>query len=405
MTTSRKHSRSSDRRTKSRHTADKAISKRHHHSSKATSRTKTHRRHTSGHSTSRRRHHTRTPLYPSYGKTHDLESGRHPNSSISSGIDTVLIIILTVFGISAVILLVLGIWLLASDNGWPVSLDNHGSVGWTRFISFGTACLIVGLLFIPLVVLSVLSTIVKHGAKARTYRLCVVFIASFCFVCLIMMTFTAAFYASYSPPFVADVINTAWKNTVTGKNTVLDACRIQNKYKCQGWLDNSCVNCRPTRNGVYNYPGSACTVSQRSICPRCWEEVSNTSLLSTSSVSISGNVLSSPPQEQQSPLQKTRRQTRKDVIVVRTEASFSKSPSPHSTPPPHVITSSTPSVASHPATATSSQLGGSRMIRGCRTFVIRRYRRFFVPMCVYTVFLSVVLILFTWRTCLDSAGR
>lgn len=235
-----------------------------------------------------------------------------------------------------------GVWLLAARNGWPVGLNLTGNEDWTKTLSYGTACLILSLLFIVIIVLAVVSAKAKRGGPARVTRLVIVFLASLGVLILVMMVFTGIFFAANGPRFIERIIRTGWINTVTEDKDVPDACRIQDRYQCQGWELNSCRGCQPTVDGLFGN----CSNAQREICPRCFISVGRMEMRDAV-----GNV------------------ERKLVKGMDIE----------------------PVVRSD--------------VHGCRRFVLRRYREFFIPFTVYAVFLAFLLIILSFKTCFDSTWR
>lgn len=279
---------------------------------------------------------------------HDEETGfRHkgPSSSLAPGgvAEPIFLILIIILILSTIILFAIGIWLLASHNGWPVGLDNTGSIGWTRTISYGTACIVVAILLIPIIIFSIFGAGAKRGAPARVTRLVAVFLAAVAFICLVLMAITGIMFAANGPQFIEDIIDDAWVNTVTGDDTFPDACVIQDRFNCRGWEPNSCINCRPTIGGTF----TNCTDTQREVCPRCFSDAATTR-----------SVVGLP-----SGLHQT------EEVVDGGES-------------------------------VRQQTG----VRGCKEFVERRYREFFIPMTIYVIFLALITLLLAWKTCIDSRG-
>ncbi|PXF47135.1 hypothetical protein BWQ96_03077 [Gracilariopsis chorda] len=312
-------------------------------------------------------------------------TARHPSSSLGPGpADPVTIIILIILGISAIVLFALGVWLLASQNGWPLGLNNTGNTNWTRTISYGTACVVLSLLFIPIIIFVVLDAAAKRGSQARVTRLVVLFLCAFCILILLLMSVTGVMFAANRPGFIASIIEDAWTKTVLGSNTVKDACDIQSKYDCRGWKTNSCLNCNPTRNGVY----ANCQEFQKLVCPRCAPPIpiavpattQPQQPTTTAPVTVPTN-----PSSGDATIEGV--QPNQDQLVQRMLSRMAKR------------VSSLRNVARQTGTQTIQR------VRGCRYYVLRRYRRFFIPMTVYTIFLLLLLLVLSYKGCVDSAGR
>lgn len=244
-----------------------------------------------------------------------------------------LITVMVILAISSIVMLVVGIWLLVVSNGWPLGLNFIGNIAWTRLISYGMACLLVGILLIPVIILALAAAQAKQGGRARVTRLFAVFLAALVVLILLMMSVTGILFATIGGGFMESIVREGWVNTAEDDRRFLRLCRLQSRYSCEGWELNSCQGCRPTLEGVFG----DCSSAQREICPRCWR--------STSEGAGTG--------EQR-------------VVVVRQETSDSD---------------------------------------GCREFVLRRYRQFFIPFTVYTIFLTLLLVLLAWKTCIDSTYR
>lgn len=350
----------------------KKESRHHHHH---------HQHEESRHKSSRHHHHhhhhhettTETPTSPRrksktahhHGRTTDArrpdaESGRHPSSSIGPGtIEPVLLLILIILAISSLALLCVGIWLLAVRDGWPSGLNNTGSVFWTRFISYGTACLILAVLFIPIIIIAAIAAISKSGSGARKLRLALIALVSLASLILLLMIVTSLLFATNGPSFINNVLEGSWKNTVKDDERFTDACDIQKKYSCEGWQDNSCLGCAPSVDGDYTTHKGTCHQMQKEICPRCWTY------------------------------------RNKVNAVDATQAAAAHIPSVK------IETVKSESVESEVAKSGRQQKGKA----GCRRFIERRNRELFIPMCVYTIFLLLVMVLLSWKACIDSSGR
>lgn len=268
---------------------------------------------------------------------------------------------IVLLAISAVVLLGLGIWLLAARNGWPAGLNNTGSRFWTRFLSYGTACIVLFFLFSLIILFAVRSALARTGRDARRARLWLTFFVAFAILVLILMAATALLFAINGPSFVTTIIRVSWEHTVTDGRTLNDACRIQNRYKCEGWLDNSCRACRPTVDGVYATPYGTCSNAQKVICPRCWK-FDNVNTTSRPITAMSASQVDGHP------------------------------------PVGHGLRTSV-------RNALRGRVAQARGIAGCKRYILQRHREFFIPMCVYTIFLTLVLILLSWKACIDSSGR
>lgn len=310
-------------------------------------------------------------------------TGQHPSSSLGPGrVETVLAIILAILIISSIVLFCVGIWLLAARTGWPSGLDNTGSLAWTRFISYATACIIVAILFIPIVILAAWAAVAKRGSRARKLRLAVVFLASFTALLLLLMTATALLFAT-GPPFINSITERSWVFSVTDFPNSARVCNIQNQYDCDGWEDNSCLNCKPSVNGEYNTPGGNCSDWQKNVCPRCYEYNTNGNVASTYSNTI--------PKQKPKKGPKQRRSARSKAIKAKNRSrqglylKFAKIGNRHLN--------------------LLRQQGQQQVVIGCRRYIEWRNREFFIPMCVYTIFLILILILLSWKACIDSSSR
>lgn len=268
-----------------------------------------------------------------------METGRHPSSSLGPGFpDPVIITVLVLLGISSVVMLAVGIWLLAASNGWPLGLNISGNIAVTRLISFGLACLLVGLLLIPVIVLASVAASTTRGGTARVTRLSAVFLAALVVLILLMMSVTGILFATIGEGgFMEDVARQGWVNSAQDANQVERLCRLESEYECRGWELNSCTGCQPTVTGDFGN----CTLAQREICPRCFQ-----------STGTGGRGM--------------RR------LVVKLGSAVGRQ---------------------------------AEDVHGCREFVFRRYREFFIPFTVYTIFLALLLVLLSWKTCIDSTYR
>lgn len=305
----------------------------------------------------------------------------HPSSSLGRGMaDPIFIAILALLAVSAFILFAVGVWLLATQNGWPLGLNNTGSTTWTRLISYGTACVIVALVLLPVIIFGILDALAKRGAQARVTRICVTFLSSFLFIILVLMSVTGILFATNSPSFISNTVSQGWSYSVVNLRTVPDVCYIQSKYTCRGWTDDSCLNCNPTVNGLYG----ACQPSQQLVCPRC-AAASPVQVPTSAPVQNPPTTAPQLPQPVQSPDQSSTANSapQEDVLLQRA-----------------LVNSSTLTPSSRQGSNTQQTV----RVRGCQPFVLRRYREFFIPMTVYTLFLSLLLIVLIWKACVDSAG-
>lgn len=303
------------------------------------------------------------------------ESGRHPSSSLGPGhVEYVVSIILIILAISAIVLLCLGLWLLIARTGWPSGLDNTGSIAWTRFISYATACIIVAILFIPLIFLALWAAVAKRGSRARKLRLAVVFLATLSALLLLLMTATALLIAT-SPPFIHTITERSWFYSVEDAPNSGHVCDIQNRYNCDGWEDNSCLNCQPTTDGNYNTQAGVCTDFQKTVCPPCY-------LPSRSIVQTRSNP---------KPKQIVKKGSKANAAMNRSKQRL------------HL---KIPTFGKRRLNLLQQQRQQQQQVRiGCRRYIEWRNREFFIPMCVYTLFLIFVLILLSWKMCIDSSGR
>lgn len=263
-----------------------------------------------------------------------MESGRHPSSSLGPGFpDPVMITVLVLLGISCVVMLAIGIWLLVANNGWPLGLNIIGSIAVTRLISFGLACLLVGVLLIPVIILASVAASTRRGGTARVSRLFTVFLAALVVLILLMMSVTGILFATIGGTgFIQDVARQGWVNSAEDAGQVPRLCRLESRNDCRGWEPNSCAGCQPTVSGDFGN----CSTEQREICPRCYVPSSRTGRLVV----------------------------KLENVVLRQEAE-----------------------------------------NGCRGVVSRKYREFFIPFTIYTIFLALLLVLLSWKTCIDSTYR
>lgn len=338
----------------------KSHSRKEHHSH-SKSRTTQNPRHDEGASkTARNTSSAHKGTSTSKGTSRRTKAG--PSSSLGPDFpDPVLIAVIAILGISTIILFVIGVWLLAVRNGWPVGLNLTGNENWTRTLSYGTACVILAILFVIIIILALIAGMAKRGGQARVTRLGTVFCAALAALVLILMTFTSIFFATNSPPFIADIIREGWVNTVTDEREFLDACSIQNRYGCEGWELNSCKNCKPTVSGIFGN----CSNAQKEICPRCYTPGRRSLTYSRLDSKYPRDLFIKKERLHIRQLQKEeRRQAKLDMsTTVRSD------------------------------------------VHGCREFVLRRYREFFIPFSVYTIFLCLLLVLLSWKTCIDSTYR
>lgn len=362
------------------HTSHKQSRHHHHHHHEESRHHKSSHHHAHGGKHSSDHHKSKTTHHHGGKKgaepranRHDPESGRHPSSSAGPGVvEPVLLLLITIIGISALVMLSLGIWLLAVKDGWPSGLNNTGSVFWTRFISYATACILLAVFFILIVIIAMCAAVATNGSKARKLRLSLIFLLSFASLLLLLMIVTALLFATSGPSFINQVLVQSWKNTVKDDDNILVACDIQKRFSCQGWDDDSCKNCAPTISGEYSTPKGTCHPHQRDICPRCW------TYSSTSEVN--------KPVE--------RRGIDVDDFPFEIPISVNSGIMMKARQPGRQV--------QQPNTQSSQQ---TDVLLGCRRFIEWRNREFFIPMVVYTIFLLLVMLLLSWKTCIDSSGR
>lgn len=322
---------------------------------------------------SRRHHHNVTG--PS-----DVESGRRSFAPDSPrGMGAILTVILIILGISAIALFSVGIWLLATRTGWPSGLINTGSLISTRLISYASACILVAILFVLLIILAAWATIAKYGSLATPLGLIAIFLASLSAFILLLMTITAILFAA-SPSFICDINENAWINSVLYWNSipvgssVRVTCNIQDYYNCQGWNDNSCVNCKPTVDGQYNTDDGRCTPLQQEVCPKC--------------PVVSGRA-STAFLPRTSTIQTRRYFSGKHLGI----SAFN---------PSNVTVKERMVVHENPLIDKNHSTSRQQVLYGCRRYIEQRDREFFIPMAIYTGLLILVLIIFSWRICIDT---
>lgn len=329
-------------------------------------------------------------------------------------IEPVLFVILILLALAALSLLGVSIWLYATRNGWPSGLNQTGSVAWTRFISYATACLLVSILLVIIIALSIPAALTQIGSTARYLRLSLVFVASLTAFILLLMFITALLFAT-SPPFITRAVDQSWRNTVQGDNFFV-ACRVQNRFNCIGWEDNSCKNCRPTVGGNYN----GCSGDQGLVCPRCYQDTRR--VLSQNKLSAVGIIGSDVPVAAgEVQVYNKKRQSRK-LSHATTVAKTSEIASALKVNTLKVQVTSRKgarlgnfkgenksgfraNIRPQFHTLSRQDSGNEDYELGCRRFIEWRMREFFIPMAVFTVFLLIVMLLISWKACIDSSGR
>lgn len=368
----RKHK---DTRTEHTHHKHKS-SRHHHHHHHHSSRHHRDRDHDTSHTrTAKRDHSTKRRS----GNNNNAESGRHPSSSVGPGrIEAVLLIILILLAISSAALISVSIWLYAVRNGWASGLNQTGSITWTRFISYATAALLVGLLLVPIILIAIAASLTPSGSGARKLRLALIFLTTIAIVILLMMTITGLLFATSGPPFISNALEQSWRNTVSSPSFGV-ACHVQRVNGCFGWADNSCVGCRPLISGDY----TGCSAEQRLVCPTCFQRT-------RSPVNASRLMHPTSPASASGPVH-PRQYSALHTVIHRGRAAI------HSG-----------------VERLRVALRGSAglVVRqsqdyefGCFRYIIWRNREFYIPMSVYTIFLILVLTLLQWKACIDSSGR
>ncbi|KAI0566193.1 hypothetical protein FGB62_11g27 [Gracilaria domingensis] len=308
---------------------------------------------------------------------------RHPSSSLGLGVGDPVTIVMLVLGISSIVLFVVGVWLLATQDGWPVGLNNTGNRTWTRFISYGTACIVVSLLFIPILIFIILDASASRGSQARVTRLVVVFISAFLVIVLLLMSVTGIMFAANRPGFIANVIEDAWTKTVVNSDSVGIACEVERDFNCRGWRTNSCLNCNPTVNGVYEN----CLPLQQLVCPRCFPAAP----VQVDSSGQSGTTTVQGTQGTQSTQGTTITQDGVAPVAVQTDGTD------------QLVQRDIK--RAHNGFEWTERQQTQVAVQGCRTPVLRRYRSFFIPMTVYTLFLLLLLLVVSYKACVDSSRR
>ncbi|CAN8070994.1 unnamed protein product [Agarophyton chilense] len=311
---------------------------------------------------------------------------RHPSSSLGHGPgDPVTLIFLVLLALSSIVFFVIGVWLLVTQDGWPVGLNNTGNRNWTRLLSYGTACIIVSLLLIPIIIFMVMDAAARRGSQARTTRLIVVFLSSFIIVVLILMSVTGILFAANRPGFIANIIEEAWTKTVLDGDSVGTACDVERNFQCRGWRTDSCVNCNPTVNNVYG----ECQDLQKVVCPRCFPAA---------------------PVQAGAPGQVGGATTVQGGFTQGTEGSSTTTGS-SATAPVAVQAGGSDELLQRDIVRERNGFEWTERqqtqvsVPGCRNPVLRRYRSFFVPMTVYTFFMLLLLLVLSYKTCVDSSRR
>lgn len=383
------HHQSRSHHHKSHHHHTKEKHRESSHRTKSPKRTKSPSRHQTHHSEHKSHHHHHHHhdghAHGAHTRTTDTETGRHPSSSIGPGrVELVVSLFLILLAISAVALLSVGIWLLATLDGWPSGLNMTGSRSATQTFSYGTACIVIAILFIPLIILTILAAFAKRGSQARKLRLAIIFLASFCIFILLLMTITALLFAT-DPPFINHINERAWINSVQDTSNQAPLCNIQAKYGCEGWRDGSCPTCRPTYAGNYTTPFGTCTEQEITNCPRCWDYPARAlSFVHVNPVHYSHT----------SRVAKKISQTHISSFVWPSHLSLNR-----------ISKFKKYGFFGRHEERLSRQEQQQKPVPGCFRYIEWRNHELFIPMCVFTIFLILILILLTWKVCIDSSGR
>lgn len=151
----------------------------------------------------------------------------------------VIVAILILLGGGA--LLGLGIWLMESNSGNAFNLDFADSGFLKAVLSIDLGAIIIGIFLL-------LTGLVSIFAMARncfgvTFRIIYIVMATIVLAVLLLVTvFSALIVSRRGGSDLESFLEDAWARTVDNEPSKI--CKIENHFKCRGFNDGDCANCR-----------------------------------------------------------------------------------------------------------------------------------------------------------------